>query len=457
MQPRAGHRYFTVPAGPAPSAAHLDEARGAQQRLSGFGGRMYCVAERFTGNPMVIIGGGLAGGNAAVALREEGFPGPVVLISREPGVPFGRPPLSKTYLRSEEDLDAWYVRPAAWYADHDVELRSGAAVRDVDPVAHEVTLYSGEKLGYQKVLIATGGRNRRLRISGGNLPGIHYLRTVDECDAIKQEAVPGRRAVVVGMGFIGCEVAASLTQLGVQVTAVFPGRDPLDRVLGGPVGALIGAIHRTNGVELRPGEEVTAFEGTERVEAIVTAAGHRFACDFAVVGIGIEPEIPAVPVAQQNGILANELCQASAPDVYVAGDTANHLHPLFGRIRVDHYNNAEKQGAAAARSMLGSTAPYDYLYSFWSDQYEHKIEYVGHVTKWDEFVIRGSVEEGKLIGFYLVDGVVLAAVGLDRGGDPELDLDGEMAACASLVAARARPAPAALADDRTDLRSLARR
>jgi len=415
---------------------------------------MYCMATRSTGNPIVIIGIGVAGGNAAATLREEGFAGPVVLISREPGVPFGRPPLSKTYLRSEEDLDAWYVRPVGWYADHDVELRSGAAVVAVDPAAHTVTLNSGEELGYQKVLIASGGRNRRLGLPGADLPGIHYLRTVAECDAIKQDAVRGRRAVVVGMGFIGCEVTASLTQLGVHVTSVFPGRNPLETVLGGQVGGLIGAFHHGNGVDLLAGEQVAAFEGTERVEAIVTGAGRRIACDFAVAGIGIQPDIPAVPVAQQNGILADELCRASAPDVYVAGDVANILHPLFGRIRVEHYNNAEKQGAAAARSMLGSAAPYDYLYSFWSDQYEHKIEYVGHATKWDEFVVRGSVEEGKLIGFYLVDGVVQAAVGLDRGGDPELDLDGEMAACASLVSARARPAPAALANDRTDLWSL---
>jgi 3-phenylpropionate/trans-cinnamate dioxygenase ferredoxin reductase subunit len=417
---------------------------------------MYRVATRSTRNPIVIIGSGLAGGNAAATLREEGFAGPVVLISREPGVPFGRPPLSKTYLRSEEDLDAWYVRPADWYADHDVELHSGA-VAAVDPNAQAVTLDSGEEIFYQKVLIATGGRNRRLAIPGGGLPGIHYLRTVAECDAIKREARPGRRAVVVGMGFIGCEVAASLTQLGVRVTAAFPGRIPLERVLGGQVGALIGAIHRANGVELLPGEQVAAFEGAERLEAVVTAAGHRVSCDFAVVGIGIEPDILPVAVAQENGILTDELCRASAPEVYVAGDVANQLHPLFGRIRVEHYNNAEKQGAAAARSMLGSTAPYDYLYSFWSDQYEHKIEYVGHATKWDEFVVRGSVEEGKLIGFYLVGGVVQAAVGLDRGGDPELDLDGEMAACARLVAARAQPTPAVLADDRTDLWSLARR
>jgi 3-phenylpropionate/trans-cinnamate dioxygenase ferredoxin reductase component len=405
----------------------------------------------------VIIGGGVAGGNAAATLRDEGFPGPIVLISREPGVPFGRPPLSKGYLRSEEDLDAWYVRPVGWYADHDVELRSGATVVAVDPAAHTVTLDSGGEIGYQKVLIASGGRNRRLGIPGAELPGVHYLRTVAECDAIKQEAVPGRRAVVVGMGFIGSEVAASLAELGVGVTAVFPGRAPLGTVLGGQLGALIATMHRANGVELLAGDQVAAFEGTKRLEAIVTTTGHRIGCDFAVAGVGIQPSIPAVPVAQQNGILADELCRASAPDVYVAGDVANHLHPLFGRIRVEHFNNAEKQGAAAARSMLGSTAPYDYLHSFWSDQYEHKIEYVGHAARWDEFVVRGSVEEGKLIGFYLVGGVVQAAVGVDRGGDPELDLDGEMAACARLVAARARPAPAVLADDRADLWPLSRR
>jgi 3-phenylpropionate/trans-cinnamate dioxygenase ferredoxin reductase subunit len=403
----------------------------------------------------VIIGGGLAGGNAAATLREEGFSGPVVLVGREPGVPFGRPPLSKTYLRSEEDLHGWYTRPAGWYAGHDVERRSGT-VAALDPGAHTVTLDSGEGLGYSKVLIATGGRSRRLEIRGAGLPGVYYLRTVAECDAIKREAAPGRRAVVVGMGFIGCEVAASLTQLGVQVTAVFPGQAPLERVLGGQLGALIGAIHRVKGVDLRPGDQVAAFEGAERLEAVVTAAGHRIACDFAVAGIGIQPDLPAAPVAQHNGILVDELCRTSAPDVYAAGDVANHLHPLFGRIRVEHFNNAEKQGAAAARSMLGSTAGYDYVHSFWSDQYEHKIEYVGHAAAYDEFVVRGSVADARLIGFYLTGGVVRAAVGLDRGGDPELDLDGEMAACARLVATRARPAPAVLADDRTELWSLAR-
>ena len=363
-----------------------------------------------------------------------------MIIGREPGIPFGRPPLSKTYLRSEEDLEGWYVRPADWYEEHDVE-RLESTVVSVDPAAHNVVLDSAEEIEYQQILIATGGRNRRLDIPGAELPGIHQLRTVAECDAIKREAVANRHAMVVGMSFIGCEVAASLTQLGVRVTAAFPQSVPLERVLGKEVGAVIGAFHRANGVELLAETQIAAFEGTERVEAAVTANGDRIPCDFSVVGIGIEPEVPAFAstVAQENGVLVDELCRASAADVYAAGDVANHLHPVFGRVRVEHYNNGEKMGRAAARSMLGSTSPYDYIHSFWSDQYEHKLEYVGHATKWDDFVIRGSLEEGKLIGFYLQEGLLQAAVGLDRGGDPELDTDGEMAASARLVAMRARP------------------
>jgi 3-phenylpropionate/trans-cinnamate dioxygenase ferredoxin reductase component len=408
--------------------------------------------------PIVVVGGGLAGGNAAVTLREEGFKGRVTLVGREPGTPFGRPPLSKTYLRSEEDLNGWYVRPPGWYDEHDVE-RLESSVVAVDVAARMVVLDSGQELEYQKVLIATGGRNRRLSVPGAQLPGIHYLRTVAECDAIKQEAAANRGAVVVGMGFIGCEVAASLMQLGVRVTAIFPERAPLERVLGDEVGAAFGAIHRAKGVELRSQDQITGFEGTERVEAAVTANGVRVACDFVVVGIGIEPELPIFAgqsVAQSNGVLVDELCRASAPEVYAAGDVANHLHPVFGRVRVEHYNNGEQQGRAAARSMLGSTAPYDYIHSFWSDQYEHKLEYVGHATKWDQLVVRGSLEERRLVGFYLLEGQVRAAVGLDRGGDPELDSDSELAACARLVGVRARPAPRQLADERVDLWSLAR-
>jgi 3-phenylpropionate/trans-cinnamate dioxygenase ferredoxin reductase subunit len=269
--------------------------------------------------------------------------------------------------------------------------------------------------------------------------------------------VPDRRAVVVGMGFIGCEVAASLTQLGVSVTAVFPGKNPLERVLGEQIGALIGAIHRSNGIQLLAGVQVTALEGTERLEAVVTADGDRVACDFAVVGVGIEPDASAVAgssVAQENGILVDELCRTSAADVYAAGDAANHLHPVFGRVRVEHYNSAEHHGAAAARSMLGSAARFDYIHNFWSDQYEHTLQYAGHTTNWDDFAVRGSLQEGKLVGFYLLAGVVQAAVGFDRGGDPEWEHDSEMAACARLVASRASPDRGLLTDEHADLWSL---
>jgi 3-phenylpropionate/trans-cinnamate dioxygenase ferredoxin reductase subunit len=406
--------------------------------------------------PIVVLGGGKTGGTAAATLREEGFKGPVVIVSREPGIPFGRPLLSKTYLRSEEDLEGWYVKPADWYQANDVELRTDSVVA-VDPAARTLALGSGQQLEYQKLLLATGGRNRRLRIPGVELPGIYYLRTVAECDAIKREAVAGRRATIVGMGFIGCEVAASLTQLGVHVTAVFPGANPLERVLGEQVGALIGSIHRASGVRLLSGAKVAGFEGTERLESVVLADGGRVACDFAVVGVGIAPEAPAVTgssMAQDNGILVDERCRTGAADIYAAGDVANHLHPVLGRIRVEHYNSADHHGAAAARSMLGSDAPFDYIHNFWSDQYDHTLQYVGHTTTWDDFVIRGSLEEGKFIGFYRVAGVIKAAIGFDGGGDPEWEPNSEMAACARLVASRARPDRGVLTDERADLWSL---
>jgi 3-phenylpropionate/trans-cinnamate dioxygenase ferredoxin reductase subunit len=416
------------------------------------------MAEGTATTPIVIVGGGKAGGTAVVTLRQEGFAGPIVVISREPDVPFGRPPLSKTYLRSEEDLKGWYVRPAEWYASHDVELRTDTAVTAIDAAAHRLALNSGRELEYQKLLLATGGRNRQLQVPGAELPGIFYLRTVAECDALKQQAVAGRHAVVVGMGFIGCEVAASLIQLGMRVTAVFPGRNPLERVLGDQVGALIGAIHRSHGVQLLAGAEVAAFDGVGRLEAVVTADGDRVGCDFAVVGVGIEPEVPAVTgstFAQQNGILVDAQCRTSAAEIYAAGDVASHLHPVFGRIRVEHYNSADHHGAAAARSMLGSTDSFDYIHNFWSDQYEHTLQYVGHATHWDDFAVRGSLQEGKLVGFYLLAGEVRAAVGFDRGGDPENEPDSEMAACARLVAQRAHPGPGVLIDEHVDLRSLA--
>jgi len=407
-------------------------------------------------NSIVILGAGMSGGVAARTLREEGYDGRLVLIGHEPTPPFGRPPLSKSYLRGEETLAGWMVVPEQWYEDNRV-VRVHATATRVDADTHQVHLKEGGPVPFDRLLITTGGVNRTLEVPGADLPGVHQLRTVAESDAIKQDATRGAHAVVVGMGFIGSEVAASLNQMGVQVTAVLPGTSPLESVLGPEVGQVMAGIHRDAGVELLSGDEVVRFEGAHRIERAITRQGRRLACDFAVVSVGIRPAVDALAssgVAVDNGVLVDELCRTNVPDVFAAGDVANHDHPLFGRIRVEHYNNAEKQGAAAARSMLGIGAPYAYLHTFWSDQYDLKLEYAGHVRKWDQFIVRGSLDERKFLGFYLADGVIKAAVGVNRGGDPELDEHGEMAAAARLVAKRAQPDPHALADETRDLSAI---
>jgi 3-phenylpropionate/trans-cinnamate dioxygenase ferredoxin reductase subunit len=402
---------------------------------------------------VVIVGGGMAGGNAAHTLRAEGFDGPVTIIGDEPGVPFGRPPLSKTYLRGEEDLSGWLVAPADWYPKNGIDLVH-ALVRRVDTENRRVELDPEDAVEYSKLLIATGGRNRRPGIPGANLEGVHQLRTVAECGAIKRAARAGAHALVVGMGFIGSEVAASLRQLGVAVTGVFPGTFPLGSVLGPEMGKTMAGIHADAGVNLIAEDTVERLEGSSRVERAVLKSGRSVDCDLVIVAVGIEPNTELVrgtDVVVDNGIVVDASCRTSVPDVFAAGDIANQMHPLFGRVRVEHYNNAEKQGAAAAWSMLGSNAPYSYLHTFWSDQYEHKLEYAGHASRWDRFVIRGSLQERKLVGFYLDDGVLKAAVGLNRGGDPELDSDGEMAMAGRLVARQAGLHPEELADENSDL------
>ena len=405
----------------------------------------------------VIVGTGLAGGNAAVTLREEGWPGRIVMLGEEPGIPFGRPPLSKTYMRGEEDLGGWLVKPAEWYRDNRVELRTGVTILGVDTRLKTVSLQGGETVGYDKLLLCTGGRNRRVRIPGAETPGVYQLRTLAECDAIRRAAHPGARALIVGMGFIGSEVAASLQQLGLEVTAVLSGTAPLTAVLGNEVADVMALIHRNHGVRLVPEDQVVGFEGSERLTRAITAKGARIDCDLAVVAIGIEPAVDAFrgsEIALDNGILVDESCRTSAPEVYAAGDVANHLHPVFGRLRVEHYNNAEKQGRAAARAMLGDQRPYDDIHSFWSDQYEDKLEYVGNARTWDRIVIRGSLATSQFLAFYLSKGIIKAACGLNRGGDPELDADGELRACQGLIREQVAVSEATLADDRVDLRSL---
>lgn len=403
---------------------------------------------------VVIVGAGLAGASVAVSLREEGFAGPIALLGAEVTPPFGRPPLSKTYLLGKEGLADWYVKPAGWYDENGVDLRPDAAVEQVDTDAALVVLASGEAVGYDRLVLCTGGRARRLEIPGADLVGVHTLRTVADCEAIKIVAQPGTRAVVIGMGFIGSEVAAALRELDVAVTAVMTGSTPLETVLGGDVGAVMADIHREHGANLVPRDRVLRFEGSAHLERVVTSNGAQLECDFAVVGAGIEPNVALLagtPITLDNGVLVDANCRTDVDGVYAAGDVANHLHPLFGRVRVEHYNNAEKMGRAVGHSIVGNEAPFGYVHSFWSDQYEHKLEYVGHAPTWDRFVVRGSAEGRQFVGLYIRDGMLIAAVGLNRGGDPELDEKSELHACQELIARRAVVPVDALADERNRL------
>jgi 3-phenylpropionate/trans-cinnamate dioxygenase ferredoxin reductase component len=405
----------------------------------------------------VIVGAALAGGSAAAALREGGFEGEITLIGAETQLPYNRPPLSKGYLRGQDKFEDQLVNPAAFYTEQRIGLRLGVRATAIDPGRKLVALEGGETMPYDRLLVTTGGHNRTVTTPGGQLPGIFQLRTVEDCDRIRAAAVPGRRAVVIGLGFIGSEVTASLRQMGVEVTAVDGNPVPLARVLGPEVGAVLAAIHREKGAELVLEDAVAAFEGSGRVERVRTKKGRMLACDFVVAGIGIVPNTDLLATAGakvDNGVLVDEHCRTTLPDVYAAGDVANHLHPLFGRLRVEHWNNGYQQGRAAARAMLGGTEPYDYLHTFWSDQYEHTIEYVGFAADWDRLVFRGEPASRKFLGFYLKDGIVRAVVGLDRGGDPEDPKnESELRAAATLIRERVRVDPARLGDESANLRA----
>ena len=408
----------------------------------------------------VIVGAALAGASAAAALREGGFDGRITLIGAEPLMPYNRPPLSKGYLRGQDRFEDQLVNPPAYYADHDITLRSGVRADAIDPRRKIVTLERGDEVPYDRLLVATGGRNRTPTAPGANLPGFFQLRTVEDCDRIRAVAKPGRRAVVIGLGFIGSEVTASLRQMGVEVTAVEGHPVPLARVLGPEVGAVLAGIHREKGVELVLEDQVASFEGEGWIKQVRTKKGRVLPCDFLVAGIGILPNaelLAAAGAAVDNGVLVDEQCRTSLPDIYAAGDVANHLHPLFGRLRVEHWNNGYRQGRAAAGAMLDKPEPYDYMHSFWSDQYEHTIEYIGFAASWDRLVFRGDLASRKFLGFYLKDGLVRAAMGLDRGGDPEDPKgDSELAVVARLIRNRVPADPERLADEGVDLEHLAR-
>ena len=402
-----------------------------------------------TERTFVIVGASLTGATAAATLRERGFDGSLVVIGDEPDLPYERPGLSKRYLRGELSRDDITVRPEAWWREHDVDLRLGTTVEHIDPGGRAVTLVGGRRIAFDAALVATGVRNRRIHVPGIELDGIFQLRRVGDADAIRERASEHRRAVVVGMGFIGAEVAASLRVLGLDVTVVGAQPTAMFSVLGLTIGRLVEAMHRDHGVEVITGDRVSSFEGTGTVEAARTEGGHTIPCDLVVVGVGTETNVEAMAGAALDpigGITVDGSLRAPLPGVFAAGDVAAHDHPVFGRIRVEHYDNALRTGAHVAGAMLGSTEPFDDPHWFWSDQFETEIQ-MGGVRITDDMVLRGSLEDRRFCAFFLDDGGVLrASLSMDWPRDVRRSLP--------LIRSGVAPDRAALVDPSVDLRTL---
>jgi 3-phenylpropionate/trans-cinnamate dioxygenase ferredoxin reductase subunit len=367
----------------------------------------------------VIVGGGLAGAKAAETLRAEGFDGRVVLLGAESERPYERPPLSKDYLRGEAGREKVYVHEDGFYEENEIELRVRTSVAAVDAAAHEVVLESGERLAFDRLLLATGAAPRKLGVPGHDLEGIHYLRDVEDSDLLRSrlDADSSGHLVVIGAGWIGAEVAASARQKGLDVTLVEMTDVPLERVLGRELGEIYRDIHVDHGVEFRGGVALERFEGGSAVERIVLADGSTIDSDFVVVGVGVVPRVQlaeASGIAVDNGVLVNDKLETSVPGVFAAGDVANAWHPFFEqRIRVEHWANALNQGPAAARNMLGADEPYERLPYFFSDQYDVGMEYSGYATDWDEVVFRGDVAGREFIAYWMKGGRVVAGMNVN--------------------------------------------
>ena len=405
------------------------------------------MAERPT---FLIVGASLTGAKAAETLREEGFDGRVILVGAEPHRPYERPPLSKDYLQDGAERDSVYVHPEGFYAEQEVELLRGREVTAVDPEGHTATLSDGETLGWARLLLATGSEPRRLPIPGADLDGVHVLRTLDDCDRLRDVIAAGGRLFVIGAGWIGAEAAASARTRGMEVTMVEQQSVPLQTVLGAEVGRMYADVHRDHGVELLTGTGVEAIEGDGRAERVRLAGGRTVECAAVLVGVGAAPRTAlaeAAGLAVDNGVLVDATLRAGG-DVFAAGDIANAEHPFYGRrVRVEHWANAVNQGPAAARAMLGRTEPFERLPYFFSDQYDVGMEYSGLADPEARIVVRGDLAAREAVVFWLGDdGAVMAGMNINVW-----DVNEHVQA---LIRSRAAVAPDRLADQDVPLEGL---
>ncbi len=401
---------------------------------------------------IVVIGAGQAGGWAARTLRDESFEGPVTVVGEEPYPPYERPPLSKEVLIGKEPAESSYLWPEGSFDELGIELRTGVEAAAIDRETRTVALSDGGSIAYDKLLIATGGRVRKLPIEGAQLDGVHYLRGIDDSAAIRADLGEGARLVVIGGGWIGLEVAAAGRMLGAEVTVV----EALDmlcaRALTPDMAAYLLDVHRERGVDVRLGTMIEALTGEGRVSGARLSGGETLPATAVVIGIGIVPNVELAEAAGlevENGIKVDALCRTSDPDIYAAGDVTNHPNDLLGRsIRLESWENAQNQGIAAAKAMLGGENPYCEIPWFWSDQYEVNIQLVGLPTDFDETVTRGERAAGSFVEFYVKDGSIDGAAAINNPRDVRF--------AKRLMQAKKIVDPAALADPSVKLQALLR-
>ncbi len=365
----------------------------------------------------VVIGAGLASAHVVQTLREEGYDRPVTLVGNEGERPYERPPLSKSYLQGSTEAEEAFVREEAWYADHDVDLRLGDAAAALGREAGEVVLASGERLPYTHAVLATGARPRVPDLAGVDLEGVHYLRTLRDSTALRERLGQDGRWVVVGGGWIGLEVAAAARQAGRDVTVLEQAALPLLGVLGEAMGQHFARLHRGRGVDLRTGATVRGIEGSGGRVSGVRTDEETIPADLVLVAVGVVPNVELAAgagLAVDNGVLVDDRLRTDDPAVLAAGDLANAVNPTLGsRLRVEHWDNAIRQGRLAALSVLGREDRYDWQPYFFTDQFDLGMEYVGRNGRDDEVVVRGDQDAGEFIAFWQADGVVTAAMNVN--------------------------------------------
>jgi 3-phenylpropionate/trans-cinnamate dioxygenase ferredoxin reductase subunit len=396
---------------------------------------------------MVIIGAGHAAGQAAASLRQEKYTGPITIIGDEAHLPYQRPPLSKAYLSGSQEVDRVYLRAEKFYQEKEIDLKLSTRATAIDPDAKAVELEDGSKIDYDKLLISTGSRPRLLSIPGSDLGGIHYLRTIDDVDGIRADMHEGANLVIVGGGYIGLEVAAVGIEQGLNVHVLEMEDRILQRVTTPTMSKYYDELHRGRGVQIHTNTGVTGFSGDAKVQKVM-CGDTEFAADMVIVGIGIVPNIElaeAAGIICDNGIVVDDHCQTSNPDIYAAGDCTNHPNALLDRrLRLESVPNAMDQARTSASNMLGGDKSYAAIPWFWSDQYELKLQMVGFSADGNREVMRGDMATNQFAVFYLKDNTVVAA---DTVNSPK-----EFMLCKQLVGKEADSA--VLADSTSDLKSL---